>query len=48
MLAYPERIPTTWERSIERRPWLAAGLILLAMVALAVLLVIDFVSLYQR
>jgi anti-sigma factor RsiW len=48
MLAFPERIPLAWERSIHGRPSLAAGLILLAMVALTALLVADLVALYDR
>ena len=47
-LAFPERIPTSWNRSIEGRPWLLAALVLLSILVPMVLFVLVAVTEYRR
>lgn len=47
-LAFPERIPTRWDRPIEGRPWLLATLVLLAILVPTGLFVLVVVTEYSR
>lgn len=46
-LAFPERIPASWDRSLEDRPWLLVTLVMLAILVPTVLFVLVLVTEYR-